>query len=142
MSHRGLSPAEEDARLEHARSAPHPYLGVIHVYGAIAWQARHSYYRLLNRKLHRHGMKWRWRQSFLSSKHMGGRNNRAVDPERAGLEAQVPEWLYRRAKTPEPPPIKTAADLLRDAQRQAILPECRGTCSIIEKAGEESAGCT
>lgn len=132
MNHRGMPLEDFLAPLEHARSAPHPYLGVVHVYGAIPWAFRQQYYQALRKLLRRHRMKWAWHAKYLKPGKQGHR--RLPDPDRARVEAGAREWLYRGRKEPEDQQPPTARSRFLEAQREAVLPPCWGACSIIENS--------
>lgn len=100
-------------RLERARTAPHPYLGVVHIYGIVPWGSRLKYYRRLFRLLHSQGLYWAWPEYTYCLK--PARKTWPVDHNRAWVMAEAPLWLYDGTEEKKKRPEELYIQALRDS---------------------------
>lgn len=114
-------------RLEHARTAWHPYLGAVHVYGMIPFGDRYQYYRRLHRLLHVYGLTWAW-SKYIWCLHVGKQGHRKPpDPDKLRVEAEALDWIYKPKAEVYVAPPPTAIKVFYQARREAVVPSYGGT---------------
>lgn len=138
MNYRGLSHDDHLARLERARTALHPYLAVIHVYGMIPWVERWQYYRRLLELFRCHCLTWPWAGYYL---HKVGRGRRHIcDGDQVELEAMAKEWLYHRKPEPQAYVPPTPRKIIREMRREAIVVHYGGQWPAVDREAQTNIG--